>query len=67
MNYFKGKVEGSGPEQCCHEHSSVFVSITKHDTCIQLQVLHRHYLWFCHFGVTVTHQPLCFNLSISLL
>ena len=67
LNYFTGKVESSGPEQCCREHSSVFVSITIHDTCIQVQVLHCHYLSFCHFGATVTQQPLCFNLSISLL
>ena len=25
LNYFKGTMERSGPEQCCHEHSSVFV------------------------------------------
>jgi hypothetical protein len=36
LNYFKGAMEGSGPEQCCHEHSSVFfLSIAVHDTCIK--------------------------------
>ena len=27
LNYFKGTLEGSGPDQCCHEHSSVFLAL----------------------------------------